>query len=387
MADILKDSGSTTPDESPNFEDVMNQRRLLVAGMAVLLVGGTMTWKMLSHQDAPKQKPNKSNTPLVRPDADDKREEDDGNVIVSADVLRQLEKHPVAKLDVLGKPAADDETLMIVIHENGAPVAETIHHMNDNNWIANNREERRQDPPEFAEEPETDIAIGVASGFITEHADKYWYVISNRHVLARTARTFEDLMSMDKTDDVAVAPGEIMGRCEGDKYPLQLVSVSKDMTSAELPKHAVRISGVGSDIYRITGKPFFFEESPDGERQPEALAGKLALVIDTTHMRPQDLIGMSGSRVEDETGKVVGIFHSAPSVKGLPKRCLALFSGPEALRRRLNEAQERRKKESPRYTMQLLLQQLKADQGKPTSLEAPVNTEASANTEAPEMPK
>ena len=276
--------------------------------------------------------------------------------LLNGEMVRLLQAHPTAEVHVLQSPQEDDASLIIAIQESGVTRAETIWHMRDNGWIEQRRQERRKHPAEFSDADASDISPGEASGFITEH-NGHPYVISNKHVLEGASNPFEELMTMNGHRDIAVAPGEIIARCQRDPYDLPFVSVSKDMTSADLLKRTVRIRGMGSQLYQIEGKPFLIEQCINGDAKCTTCAGKLALVIDVHDMQQEDLIGMSGSRIEDvKTGDIVGIFDSAPSVIGLRDRFLMRFSGPEDIRFTLEQADRRRIKDQARYDLQRLMQ-------------------------------
>ena len=276
----------------------------------------------------------------------------------NAEILSLLKAHPAAEVRILQNPRSDDASLVIAIEESGSARAETIWHLHDNGWMERRRESRREHPAEFSEEKdESDIVPSEASGFITEHAG-HAYVVSNEHVFSGTAKPFEDLITSDAHRDIAVAPGEIVARCSGDEYELPFVPVSETLRSADLQKRTVRIRGMGSQLYEITGKPVLLESCINGDPKCESCNGKLALVVETSQLQQEDLIGMSGSRVEDvETGDVVGIFDSAPSVTGLNGRFLMKFSGPEDVRSALTNAAVRRTQDQARYDLQTLLKQ------------------------------
>lgn len=285
------------------------------------------------------------------------RQKNDHESPPNAEIVGLLQHHPAAKVHIYQDPRDDDASLIIAVQENGGVLAETIWHMRDTGWIERRREERRKQPAAFSEgEEDSDVFPTTASGFMTEH-DGNAYIVSNRHVLMGAAKPFEELMTMDDHRDIGVSPGEITARCEGDQYDLPFVPVSKALKSTDLPQRKIRIRGMGSQLYEIEGKPVLIDRCINGNPKCADCAGKLALVINAQDMQQEDLIGMSGSRVEDiETGDIVGTFDSAPSVSGLQGRFLMLFSGPEDLRSNLAQATLKRTRDQARYDLGGLMQ-------------------------------
>lgn len=272
--------------------------------------------------------------------------------------LDHLRQHPLAKVTRWQKPPLTDSSLVLINQEIGIPKAETLRHLNDNGtikqWTDQNAAQAAEHEKDFhnQQEPEDDVTPFVGSGFITSEGDNA-YVISNRHVLERTEKRVETLMSMHTRGDVAAAPGELVERCPGDPYDLPFVSVSK-LQDAKLEGRTVVIQGMGQSMLSVEGQ-VLNPTSALKEAKPGEYEGQFCLVVPVAQMKDFEAWGLSGSRVEDkETKEVVGVFHSTSGIEGLNDRFLMQFTGPDTLRKVLAEAERRRQRDQARYDLDKL---------------------------------
>jgi hypothetical protein len=289
--------------------------------------------------------------------ADEKDNEDkEVKQIKAAALARAKQKifmHPFAETNILKTPRPGSQSVRIFVENDGGMKIETLVHLRDTGWIDRTRMERRKEPASFDSEMRTDekgkrpdIVPVRASGFIVEQNGHFFYA-SNDHVLKHAVHTLEDLMGTNVPKDISLAPLELTRRCPGDQYDFPISHVSETITNTTLPGRTVRISGMGADLFEVTGKALPMPMCRSEEIICDNCTSMFALKV-----RPKDakkaerFIGMSGSRVEDlETNEVVGVFHSAPTVKDMNDACILLvFSGPDDLRNTIKVADTIREK-------------------------------------------
>lgn len=268
-------------------------------------------------------------------------------------------QHPVATVTELAELPDDDRSLHVFTLADGGPKAETLRHLIENGWVADQQKARVAEPAAFMpeEEGEADILQFSGSGFIIMR-NQHPYVISNRHVMRGSSQTFEDLMTMDEAADIAVAPGEIVRRCSGDPFELPFITVDEKSTDQNLVGKTVKITGFGAKLFDIQGQVIQLQHCFDGDPHCTGCVGKLALVVNEKDIRPDEAIGLSGSPVRDaQTDEVVGIFHTVRFEQRFGGKFLMQFSGPEALRECLDRADVIRVRDQQRYNLDMLLRE------------------------------
>ncbi len=277
---------------------------------------------------------------------------------------KELQEHPLSTVKILERPDPNDKTLIIFTDEDGVQVCVNLRHLFEIGWVADQIEDRKQNPVVFDEKSEyeqdaqePDIQPDrMGSGFAVQ-IGHFSHIGTNVHVLKSASKKIEKACARNKRRDISMVPKELLRRYSGDGYDLSVATISEDITNADLRGRNVRITGFGSQIIQIEGPALQLTHCRHG-KGCECCLQEFILKVPLKDLKPTDIPGMSGSLVEDaETGEGVGILHSvSPSHPSPDARHFQMhFSGPEDLRRLRDKAVTKRMRHGGRYDIAEIL--------------------------------
>ncbi|MDA1209033.1 MAG: serine protease [bacterium] len=230
---------------------------------------------------------------------------------------KELSAYPYGTISTPEKILQTPAGVKVFIENDGTLKIETLKHLEDNGWIA----KTTKDKPE----------VVPGSGFFLAGKD-YYYFVTNCHVMDGTKELTRDLATWRMDHDIAIASGNLVLRCDGDKEPIPVSKLAPHkVNNANLAGTDVRMMGFGRRLSKVSGQAVPISVKHQGIENWMAMFGFRLRSEDIPD--PKILHGMSGTPVESKEG-IVGIFHSYTEIEVAgEKEIMALFTGIDELRR------------------------------------------------------
>lgn len=276
-------------------------------------------------------------------------------IVVDPEVLAN---HPYGTVTTLERPPKNISSVIVLTRPDGLLMIESFEHLHETGALKqmgdSSREaleqqmtEREQQKasgqPTAAPQVGPDIQPGRGGGAMVQIGPST-ALVTCMHVTTGTSKAFEDETIRNASGDISVVHGFHVQACPNDQYNPPIAKVAPDtINDANLAGRSVTVTGLGTDMYQISGKVMAITcivDSPSGK----IYCDRFAIKLPVCEVEYQEMFkGMSGQPViDDKTGTVVGMMCAGGEHK-LPdgSTCLLVYmTGPNNFRTAISVARK-----------------------------------------------